>query len=112
MSEEKLPYHTLSPTQVMEILDVGSTGLNGDQVKERQGRFGPNELAAEKKISALTIFFRQFHNFLIIILLIAAGLTFFLEDLLDGAVILAIVLLCTILGFIQEVPGPRGRQRP
>lgn len=107
MSEEKLPYHTLSPTQVMEILDVGSTGLNGDQVKERQGRFGPNELAAGKKISALTIFFRQFHNFLIIILLIAAGLTFFLEDLLDGAVILAIVLLCTILGFIQEYRAER-----
>jgi Ca2+-transporting ATPase len=59
-------------------------------------------LAKEKKVSLFIIFFRQFANLLIIILLVAAALTFWLEDVLDGVVILAIVFLSAVLGFIQE----------
>ncbi|MHB8068801.1 MAG: cation-translocating P-type ATPase [Desulfobaccales bacterium] len=102
MSGEPHPYYSLSAAQVMERLDTGPSGLAASQVQERLERHGPNELAPAPKISALAIFFRQFQNLLILILIAATGISFFLGENLDAYVILVIILACTVLGFIQE----------
>ncbi|HZE21152.1 MAG TPA: HAD-IC family P-type ATPase, partial [Desulfobaccales bacterium] len=70
--------------------------------QDRLEQYGPNELAQAKKISAWRILLRQFANLLIAILLAATGISFFLGERLDAWVILAIVLACVVLGFIQE----------
>jgi Ca2+-transporting ATPase len=102
MSIESPPFHTLSTSQVLEILASGPQGLSASQVKERLERFGFNELAVAKKISALRIFLRQFQNLLIIILIFATLISFILGEHLDAWVILAILLACALLGFYQE----------
>ncbi len=99
---EKLPVHTMLPEQVLEALETGPQGLSQADALERLERFGPNALAAGKKISALRILLRQFANILILILLVATGVSFALGESLDAWVILAIVLACVMLGFIQE----------
>ena len=96
------PYYTLPSEQVMEIFGTGPTGLSASQARERLEQYGPNELIPPKKISPWTIFFRQFQNLLIIILIAATGISFFLGEHLDAYVILVIVLACTVLGFVQE----------
>jgi P-type Ca2+ transporter type 2C len=99
MTQEKRPIYALAGTQVMEILGAGPAGLSLAQARERLGKYGPNELTPPKKISPVTIFFRQFQNLLVLILIAATGISFFLGEHLDAYVILVIILACTILGF-------------
>ena len=99
---EKLPFHTMAPEQVLEALGTGPAGLDRDAAQARLERYGANELAAGKKISAWSILLRQFTNLLIVILLAATVISFFLGERLDAYVILAIVLACVVLGFVQE----------
>lgn len=86
----------------MKIFAAGPGGLSLAQARERLAQYGPNELAPPKKISPWLIFFRQFHNLLILILIAATGISFFLGEHLDAYVILVIILACTVLGFVQE----------
>jgi Ca2+-transporting ATPase len=102
MTGETPSYYSLSPTRVMELLDTAPSGLAASQAQERLERHGPNELALAPKISPLAIFFRQFQNLLILILIAATGISFFLGEHLDAYVILVIIVACTVLGFIQE----------
>ncbi len=101
------PFHTLNPPQVLELLETGPQGLSASVAQARLVEFGPNELAPSKKISPWRIFFRQFENLLIIILLVATVVSFFLGEHLDAWVILAILVACALLGFIQEYRAER-----
>jgi Ca2+-transporting ATPase len=102
MSTEPIHFHTLTPEQVFAALSTGSQGLSEAAARERLECFGPNELRAGKKISAWRILLRQFANLLIAILIVAIVISFFLGEHLDAWVILAIVLACVVLGFVQE----------
>ncbi|MDD2903757.1 MAG: cation-translocating P-type ATPase [Syntrophales bacterium] len=99
---EPKPFHTMSPQQVLELLETGPQGLSPSRVQERLERFGPNELAAARSVSPWLIFLRQFQNLLMVILVIAVGISFMLGEHLDAVVILVIVLACVVLGFFQE----------
>jgi len=101
-NEKPIPYHTLPPEEVLKLLETTMGGLPSSQVQERLERFGYNELAAAPGISPLRIFFRQFKNLLIVILLIATAISFLLGEHLDAWVILGILAACAILGFYQE----------
>ncbi|MCK4552217.1 MAG: cation-translocating P-type ATPase [Tenericutes bacterium] len=94
-----------------EILDEQSVsikqGLSTEEVLKRQEQYGLNELREKKKKTLLQMFLAQFKDFLVIILLIAAGISIILgiiegEGLVDGLIILAIVILNSVLGVVQE----------
>jgi Ca2+-transporting ATPase len=95
-------FHTMTPAAVCAALSTGPQGLSETEAQERLDRYGPNELAAAKKITPWRILLRQFANLLITILLVATVISFFLGERLDAWVILAIVLACVVLGFYQE----------
>ena len=99
---ELIHFHTLTPEAVLETLDTGPQGLNAADALKRLECYGPNALAAGKKISAWGILLRQFANLLIAILLAATAISFVLGESIDAWVILAIVLACVVLGFVQE----------
>ena len=102
MPTEPIHFHTFTPEAVFEALSTGLRGLSAAEALERLERHGPNELAAGKKISVWRILLRQFANLLITILLAATVISFVLGERLDAWVILAIVLACVVLGFVQE----------
>ncbi|MGO9580947.1 MAG: cation-translocating P-type ATPase [Desulfobaccales bacterium] len=102
MSTEPIHFHMLTPEAVFAALSTGPQGLNDAEALKRLERYGPNELAAGKTISAWSILLRQFTNLLIAILLAATVISFVLGERLDAWVILAIVLACVVLGFVQE----------
>ncbi len=83
------------------------TGLSEDEVKSRLEKYGYNELKKEEKISPITLFFNQFKNILIIILLIAIVLSALVGETVDAAIIAVIVVFCAVLGFIQEYRAER-----
>lgn len=100
-------YHALSPEQVRQALGCGPEGLSEAEAARRLERYGPNELAPAPRVSPFRLFLRQFSNLLILILLAATIISYFLGEHLDAAVILAIVLACTVLGFVQEYRAER-----
>lgn len=79
-----------------------SSGLSNKEAAERLARYGKNELEAQAKKSFVSKLVAQFADFLIIILLIAAGISAFVGEREDALVILAIVIINAILGIYQE----------
>lgn len=83
------------------------TGLANREALARLKRNGPNELPTSPSPSLILKFLSQFQNVLIIILLIASIVSFFLGDALDAIAILAIVLLNAAIGFVQELSAEK-----
>lgn len=76
--------------------------MTSDEVQQRLLRYGSNLLKPKKKSDALTLLLAQFKSPIILILIFAAGLSFFLRDPMDATIILVIVLVSGFLGFRQE----------
>ena len=95
-------WHSKTPDAVMTELQVTSNGLTTQQAKERLVTYGPNELKKEKGTSPLKILVGQFTDILMIILLIATGLSIAVGEYTDAVIILIIVFASAALGFSQE----------
>jgi len=98
-------------TQVDSILrELGTDarqGLTIEEASRRLQNYGYNELKKEAKTSPLILFMNQFKNTLIIILAVATILSAIIGDLLDAGIILAIIVFCALLGFVQEYRAER-----
>lgn len=65
-------------------------------------KYGENKLAEGKRPGAASIFFGQFKDVMVLILLAATVISVILGEITDAVTIILIVLLNAILGFIQE----------
>jgi Mg2+-importing ATPase len=86
---------------VLQELGSTQTGLTSDQAASRLATVGRNVLATHK-VTALGVLGRQLRNPLLILLLVAAGVSAATGDPTDGAIIAAIVVLSVGLGFVNE----------
>ncbi|MHC1735300.1 MAG: cation-translocating P-type ATPase [Erysipelotrichaceae bacterium] len=97
----KKAWHTISLEETLKQTNL-QDGLDDGQVTKQREEYGENKLKEGKKPSLLRMFFEQFNNTMIIILVIASVISFFLGEEADAVIILAIVVLNAILGVIQE----------
>ena len=94
--------------EVLSSLETMPDGLSSEQARERLAKYGPNKLKQAPKPSLFQRFLAQLKDPMLIILLIAAGvsaLTGFLSgenEIAEVVIILAVVLLNAILGVFQE----------
>lgn len=96
-------FYRLSLQNVSEILKTDIyAGLDEAGVQKRFAESGPNELKVSARISPWVLFFSQFKNILIQILLIATLLSAFLGHAVEAIAIAVIVLFAVMLSFIQE----------
>jgi Ca2+-transporting ATPase len=103
MRSESHPWHTYSPEKAAELLSADVThGLTTAEVDARVARYGENRLAEAQTRPAWLKFIDQFRNFLVIVLLGAAGLAWAIGELKDAVVIFVVVFLNASLGFYQE----------
>jgi Ca2+-transporting ATPase len=79
-----------------------SAGLSEEEAKNRIARYGKNVLKQKKAINPWEIFFEQFKDYIVLVLIGAALVSGFLKEWIDALAIIAIVVLNAILGFIQE----------
>ena len=108
MPDETPPaWHTLPVDAVMSHLHSAPHGLAEAEVERRFARYGPNELQAAGGVSPWAILFQQFKNVLIIILLVATGISAFLGQGVETIAIAVIVVFAVMLGFIQEYRAER-----
>ena len=101
-SQSDKPFWMLSSDDVLNQLGTTISGLTQDEAQKRLVRFGANILKPKKKTDTLTLLINQFRSPLVLILIIAAILAFFLKDPVNGGIILVIVVASGLLGFWQE----------
>jgi Mg2+-importing ATPase len=87
---------------VAKALSVTTAGLSSSEAASRLATFGPNAVAQRKRTGTARLLLRQFTSPIVLILIAAAVLSAFLQDLPDALIILAIVLASGLLGFWQE----------
>ncbi len=90
---------------IEEILKQYATqkeGLRSAEANARLEKYGPNKLKEQKKNSPLKLFLSQFLDVLIFMLIIAAIASYIIGNHLDAIVILVVVIINSIIGFIQE----------
>jgi Ca2+-transporting ATPase len=88
--------------EALNSLNVKQDGLSQEEAQKRFLQYGPNELQKEKGASSIRMFFEQFTDILIVILLIATALSLWMGEIVDAIVIMAIVLATAVLGFVEE----------
>jgi len=101
------PWYQMTEDELYKELKTGRNGLSADESQKRLSQYGHNRLEEKPGKSPLLIFFEQFTNILILILIVAAVISAFIGDLTDTIVILAIVLLNAVIGFFQEYRAER-----
>jgi Mg2+-importing ATPase len=86
----------------MAQLGSDARGLSAAEASSRLQRYGPNALEARKKAGAFGLFANQFKSPLVLILIVASGISLVASEWVDAGVVLAVVFGSTILGFVQE----------
>lgn len=100
--------HHLTTEAVAELFGTNiSRGISHQEVRKRLGRYGLNAIPEEKQISDLVLLLNQFKSPIVYLLVIAAGLSFFFSEHLDGLAILLVLMVNTLIGFYMEFRARR-----
>ncbi|PIN90742.1 cation-transporting ATPase [Candidatus Pacearchaeota archaeon CG10_big_fil_rev_8_21_14_0_10_34_76] len=102
MQKENNDYHSIPAKKLLGRLKSSVGGLSSEDANARLAHYGKNEIQEEKSKNPIFTFLKQFHSFLIYILIIAALISWFVEHYIDVYVICAIILFNATIGFIQE----------
>jgi Ca2+-transporting ATPase len=101
-------WHELGAATALEMLQVDQdTGLSSETVRRRLERHGRNEIQEGVPTSPWRVFFKQFEDFMVIVLLVAAIVAGVVGELKDSIAIVVIVLLNALLGAIQQYRAER-----
>ncbi|MEK6727851.1 MAG: calcium-transporting P-type ATPase, PMR1-type [Candidatus Omnitrophota bacterium] len=95
-------WHLDTQEAIKRLETDSSKGLSLQEASSRLDKYGSNQLKEKKGRSPLSIFFEQFQDFIVWILISAALVSGFLKEWVDAFAIIGIVILNAILGFIQE----------
>ena len=101
-SEEKNRWYSLSIDEVFERLGSREGGLTSKEAQRRLQDHGPNELEEGKGATWPEILISQIKNPIIIVLAVAAVISLLAGKRIDAAVIFAVIVLNTVLGFLKE----------
>jgi calcium-translocating P-type ATPase len=102
-----LPWHAQREGEVLHSLNTRGEGLSQEEARARLARHGPNRLPAAAQQSIAELMLRQVNNPLMYALLASAAAAIAFGEVDDGAVVLAVVVLNTLIGFAQEFRAGR-----
>ncbi|MCK9536525.1 MAG: cation-translocating P-type ATPase [Bacilli bacterium] len=100
-------FYNLSKQQVLEYFGVGYDGLTTKQVSENGKKYGRNEFEEKATKSRTRVFFEQFQDLLVIILIIAAILSLFTGEIESTIVIFFVITLNAALGTYQHIKAEK-----
>ena len=95
-------FWSFSVESQVDSLTSSFNGLSTEVANTRLKQYGSNQLNTKKQSSNFKLFISQFKNSIILILLFATGLSFYLNEKVDAAIILTIIFISGSLGFWQE----------
>jgi len=95
-------WHRLPGDEALAALEARAEGLSRDEVEARQKRYGPNTIKSGKETSVWKILLHQITSPLVYVLLAAMVVTVVIQHWADAIVIGIVVVLNTVIGFVQE----------
>ena len=111
MNQPPSSFWSISAAEMLQQLGATGEGLAGEEARQRLARYGSNLLKPQARSNALTLLLGQFKSPIVLLLLFATGLSFFLHDPVNAFIILAIVLASGLLGFWQEHSATRAVEK-
>ena len=96
-------YYQIPYEKVIEQLNSKTTGLSAEAVSKQREIYGKNQIEESKSDSPLKVFFSQFKDFLVIILVVAAAVSAIMGKLESTLVIIAVLVLNALLGTVQHL---------
>ncbi len=102
LKNESGKWHAIDYKEVLENFESSLQGLELEEVNKRRQKYGLNELKRKNKDGILKVLWRQINNPLIWVLIGSSTLSTALGKITDGMVVLAVVVVNSIIGFIQE----------
>ncbi len=100
----------MTTEEVLSKLDSDQKGISSTQAKERLSQHGPNQLESTTKPSPLKIFIGKFKDYMVLVLIFAAIISFIAGETTNAYVILGIVVLVAIIGFVQEYKAEKAME--
>lgn len=96
--------HSIKAEDIAKLMDVNlQTGLQESSINERITKYGLNNYAEQKQKSVWLILFAQFKSPIILLLVVAAGFSFFFQDWIEGFAIITVIFITAALGFFMEL---------
>lgn len=96
-------WHAISGDETLAKLATElEKGLTDTEAEKRLLEYGPNQLTEGKRITFVQMVLRQLNNFVVILLIVASIISAFLGEYIDASAIIAIVVLNTVMGVVQE----------
>ena len=95
-------WHALPAREVLERLDANDQGLTSEEATKRLSHYGQNQLQEAARPTFWYMLWEQLNNFVVILLIVASVISALLGDYIEAAAIMAIVVLNSVLGIVQE----------
>ncbi|MEK6904550.1 MAG: cation-translocating P-type ATPase [Nanoarchaeota archaeon] len=106
-----MDFYMAGKEEVLSSLHTSSAGLPESEASLRLKQYGPNILQKKKEHKILKILINQLNSYVVYILIAALLISFFLGEFIDAYVIAAILVLNTILGFVQEYKADKAIEK-
>lgn len=97
-----MPYRMNQYQVIKEFGSDENLGLSEEEAKSRLAKNGKNELIKQKKETIGQMFIEQFEDPMVIILIVGAIISIFLQEYIDASIILVVIVLNAIIGVVQE----------
>jgi magnesium-transporting ATPase (P-type) len=95
-------WHAIGYYEVLELIGSSIQGLTRDEAIKRLLKYGTNQIKRKNKDGIVKLLWRQINNPLIWVLIGSSILATLLGKITDGLVVLSVVIVNTIIGFLQE----------
>ncbi len=99
---DKESFYRQKIEDIFEFFKTGKDGITESEAKKRLEENGPNVLTAAKGTPLWVLFFQQFGDVLMLLLLAASLMSFLIQNYRDGIVMLLITIINAVIGFFQE----------
>jgi Ca2+-transporting ATPase len=101
-----VPY-LASPEESFEHYHVDQQGISDKERTHRLQVYGDNTIKQVNRASQIVMFLHQFKDLMIILLIVTAGISLYLQDYRTAIILGVIIIVNAVIGYLQEAKAER-----